>query len=269
MMMEKYNKMTQQQVQITPSTFETIDMSVFEWIDEKINISVRTNEGFKKIPVIWLSQDRVFQVKNGLEFRDADNQSLIYPFIVVSRTEVNTTPSNERPIPGNLFPGKDYKQGSWVIARKIIQQDKTNKFASSETEKRVGQINFKNKNKTPIVYETWYTELPIYHTMIYKITVKTNFIEQINQVIYAFQRSTGNINSFKVSYDQYWYEAFRQDGTLTNNSENLGEEEKYYQYEFTIKVLGYTTSLDENGMTPVYVKRKSSSFQVSKRKETS
>lgn len=244
--------------QINPSTLETVDFAVYDWVDSILDISVNTNEGFKKVPVVWLSQERVFQIKNGLEFKDFDNQSIVYPYIVIKRESFVNTPAGERPIPANIFPKKDYKRGSFRIAHKIIQQEKTSNFVNADSYRSVGQINFRNKNKVPaIVYESWYIDYPVYHTISYKITARTNYQEQINEILQNFARSSGGINLVNISHDIHHYEAFKQDGTSTDNSENLGEEEKYYEYSFELKVLGYTTTIGDNKLTPVYVVRES------------
>ena len=51
------------QVTFMPSTVETIDQAFFKFIDEELNISSTTNKGFKKVPVIWVSAERAFQIK--------------------------------------------------------------------------------------------------------------------------------------------------------------------------------------------------------------
>ena len=41
-----------------PSTLENIDEAVFNFVNEDLNISTRTNKGFKKVPVIWQGSER-------------------------------------------------------------------------------------------------------------------------------------------------------------------------------------------------------------------
>ena len=42
---------------LMPSTIENIDMALFEYIDNKLNLSCTTNKGFEKVPVIWVSAE--------------------------------------------------------------------------------------------------------------------------------------------------------------------------------------------------------------------
>ena len=54
---------------IQPSTLENIDRALFEYIDSEFDISCDTNKGFKKAPVVWLSAERAFQIKNNKEIQ--------------------------------------------------------------------------------------------------------------------------------------------------------------------------------------------------------
>ena len=38
---------------LEPSTIETIDLGMYRYVDETLDLSTTTNEGFMKTPVIW------------------------------------------------------------------------------------------------------------------------------------------------------------------------------------------------------------------------
>ena len=63
---------------IEPSTIENIDTGLFNWVKEFIDIAVTTNDGYKKVPVIWLGSERAFQVKSNQLIRDSAGK-LIMP----------------------------------------------------------------------------------------------------------------------------------------------------------------------------------------------
>ena len=44
------------EIELQPSTIETIDRAIFEFIDEDLDVFCSTNKGFKKVPFIcqWL-----------------------------------------------------------------------------------------------------------------------------------------------------------------------------------------------------------------------
>ena len=52
---------------VMPSTLEKIDESFYRHIDEKLNIHTTTKSGFQKVPVLWLTAERAFQIKNNKE----------------------------------------------------------------------------------------------------------------------------------------------------------------------------------------------------------
>ena len=58
---------SEKDLEFMPSTIETIDTSFYEWVNQSLNISVTTNKGWEKVPVLWLTAERAFQVKNNKE----------------------------------------------------------------------------------------------------------------------------------------------------------------------------------------------------------
>ena len=76
----------------------------------------------------------------------------------------------------------------------------------------------------------------------------------MNQLIVPFISSTGQINSFVFEKNGYRYEAFiQQDYGLSNNSDNLGEEERYFSTKIEVKVLGYVHGEGINDPKPQVV----------------
>ena len=53
-------------ISFEPSTMETIDYSVHDFVDKQLDIFCTTNKGFKKVPVIWQAAERAFQIKDDL-----------------------------------------------------------------------------------------------------------------------------------------------------------------------------------------------------------
>ena len=41
------------ELEIQPSTIETIDRALFDYIDDELDIFCTTNKGFKKVPFFW------------------------------------------------------------------------------------------------------------------------------------------------------------------------------------------------------------------------
>ena len=100
---------------IEPSTLETIDTALFEYLDRYLDMHVTTNKGWKKVPVIWTNAERAFHTKNNKDFQDNTN-TLILPAISVQRTSVVKDPSKK----GIFYstPGRN-QHGTTVQLQKI------------------------------------------------------------------------------------------------------------------------------------------------------
>ena len=79
------NKSTKQK-SINPSTLETVDFALYNWLNERLDIYTDSNEGRRKVPIIWITAERAFQVKNDKKLRKIDSQSISYPAMGVERT---------------------------------------------------------------------------------------------------------------------------------------------------------------------------------------
>ena len=251
---------TTPQVALNPSSMETVDFALFNWLNETLDIYTDSNEGRRKVPIIWITAERAFQVKSNKELREIDSESIIYPAMVIQRTSVSKTTSNERVVPGNIFPQMDRKRGAFPLYRRIVR-DKTQNFQNTvaknytNDKQETFKLPFESKK---VVYETLYTGYPVFVNMNYTIRIRTQYVQQLNQVLSPFQRFTGGINQFLVKHENHKYEAFIEDDySITSNSANLGAEEKKFDAEIKIKVLGYITSDGLNQKTPFVVSRES------------
>lgn len=236
------------------STFETIDMALYTWLDETLDIHATTNEGIKKVPVTWFARERAFQIKNNKEERD-DNGFLDFPKIQLERTTVTSTPVGERPIPGLIRKGSDYKDSHFGFWRKV-SQPKTKNFANARSQRIYNQPNFKFNNPE-IVYEYAFIPYPLYYNVTYNISMKAIYMQQINEMIEPLQRAIIPYNTaVLILYDGFKYEAFVSgEVNYKTNSPDIAEAEKIYEASFTVKVLGFTTTSGVNQTTPNLVYR--------------
>ena len=243
---------------VMPSTLETIDTAIFDWLNEKVDIFCDTNKGFEKVPVLWLSAERAHQIKNNKEIRD-DSGFLRLPLIVVNRTGVTKDPTRKGIFQAHVPPETDKKGGSIVIARKI-NQDKTSNFANADTYKRMRgggkyQLNFPRKNEK-VVYETISIPMPVHINLNYSIELRAEYQQQMNEMMTPFMTRTGNINHFVAYKDGHNYEGFiQQDFENGGNAADLGTSEKIYSTKVNIRVLGYLIGEDKNAEQPKIVVR--------------
>lgn len=235
------------QIPFPPSTMETIDSALFKFLDETLDINCMTTTGFKKVPVLWTSAERSYQSKNQ-RVRDRDG-SLILPIVTVERTGVTKDPSRKGTVYANIPPIDGVRGGSISVSRKL-NQAKTSNFANAGSKRRRGQINFADKNDK-IVYQTINIPLPVYVTVKYQITLRTEYQEQMNQVVTPFITRPGGINYVILEEGRLRYEAFiQEDFSQSNNLSNFSNEERKFETKFNIKVLGHLIGDGVNQQTP-------------------
>ena len=70
--------MSYKEFPLEPSTIENIDLAIYKWLDEQLNLFTNTNNGWKKTPVVWIVGERAFQAKENKELRD-DQGTFILP----------------------------------------------------------------------------------------------------------------------------------------------------------------------------------------------
>ena len=240
------------EIEIQPSTIETVDYAMTEWV-ESLNIHANTNKGFKPVPVLWVAAERSYSVKNNKDLRDSSG-AVILPLLTIERTSMTKELSRKGAAFGNLPPVPDYKGGTVAIARRI-QQKKSAAFASAKTKDVFGQRTHPYKN-SEIVYETITIPMPVYVDVSYKISCRTEYQQQMNQIMQPFITKTGGINYFNIEKDGHRFEAFMQsDFALESNVAEIGEDERFYQTAFEVKVLAYLIGAGENQETPKTVIR--------------
>jgi len=250
---------------IQPSTLENIDSAIYEHVDNKFNIFASTNKGWKKVPVIWISSERSHQIKNRKELRDS-NGILVLPLITVERVSVTKDPARKGIFYGNVPPVGDYRGGSITVSKRI-NQDKTANFANVDALKsqnvadggarhnRRGQINWPRPNKK-IVYQSMSIPMPVYIEVSYAVTLRTEYQQQMNEILTPFVTKTGGINTLVMERNDHQYEAFiQQDFAQNNNISTLETDERTYQTKVDINVLGYIIGEDKNQAQPKVVIR--------------
>ena len=250
--------------EIQPSTLENIDFAFFDFINDKMNSSATTNEGWKKTPVIWASAERSFLSKNNKDLRDGDG-TLVLPLITIERTGMNKSKTRKGSyygLSGVLPEGNRF--GRITIAKKIVR-DKTNNFAAADNKKRYGgavnkvakrQAYFPKGKNDKVVYETLSVPLPVYVSMTYDVTIRSEYVQQMNDLLAPFITLGSSISYFVINKNGHRYEAFLQEGlNLANNVSSLGTDERQYTTKVSFEVLGYLIGEGPNGERPKIIRR--------------
>lgn len=240
--------MKHEDIPFEPSTIENIDLAIYKWLNEELNLFTETNNGFKKVPVIWLLGERAHQIKNDFSLRDTQG-TFILPVITLERTGMNKDLNKKGKIWSAIQENGDERGGVLPIASRIVQ-DKSTNFARSTNKRKFNQFNYPNQNKK-IVYETISIPLPVYVTITYSVEIKTQYQQQMNELITPFITSPGGINRFVTNNNGHNYENFiKGDISYDNNNNKLGEDERLFSTKITIETLGYLIGSDKNQKKP-------------------
>jgi len=261
---EDQKEFTLQEIGMLASRIEDIDYAMMSWIKEDLDLTTLTNEGYKRVPVLWQTPERAFQIKNNKDLRDPNNNNsgaIILPAITVERTGITKDPTNKGGFQAHIFSNKrNGRVGRMTIAKRI-KQDKTRNFAvvgNTRTNTSGDRQKFFPRVNKKVVIETLSIPIPIYVNLDYKITVKTEYQQQMNDLTQPFMTRTGQINSFVMRRNGHLYEAFIDQGfAQSNNVANLGEDERQFTSEVNIKVLGYLIGEGSSDDRPIVTKEES------------
>ena len=98
---------------------------------------------------------------------------------------------------------------------------------------------------------------PTWVRVMYEITIRTEYQQQMNELIRPFITIPGNSRTPKrIEAEGHYYEIFI-DGGFANNSNqaNIGMEQRNYETNINIETLGYLIGEGENQERPKIVKR--------------
>jgi hypothetical protein len=252
----EYLMQSNEPIKFQASTLETIDTGLYEWVNETLNLHTRTNNGIYKVPLLWLGAERSFQVKNDVRYRDKVGK-LILPLISINRESIDKDPAFRGTFQAHIFENPDFKGGAITVARQI-NQDKTQNFQNSQIikdKKGLDQTGPNDKNNE-IVYNSYVSPIPTYIKVMYTVTIRTEYQQQMNDLLTPFISSFGQIHTFFFEKDGHKYEGFiEQSFTMNNNTTNIGEDERMFETKVQIKVLGYLISEGYNRPRPALARR--------------
>tara|TARA_R110002012_G_scaffold27034_1_gene87001 strand:- start:688 stop:1632 length:945 start_codon:yes stop_codon:yes gene_type:complete len=253
------------EVEFAPSSLETIDGAMLRFIDEELNLSVVSNDGFQKVPVLWVTAERAYQIKHNKDLRDKE-ETLILPLITINRSSVTKEPNFKGSVYANLYPVDDARGGTITIARNINQK-KTAEFQNAEANRKYGangtvsskmkNTNKRNMSTAKTVYETITIPIPVWVKVMYEITVRTEYQLQLNELVRPFLTVPGNSRTPKrIENEGHFYEIFI-DGSFAvgSNKANLGMAQRNYETTINIETLGYLIGEGDNQERPKIVRR--------------
>lgn len=227
---------------LDPSKIENIDLAVYRWLDQQLNLFSTTNKGWNKVPVIWVSGERSFQIKNNKDLRQNDG-SFILPVITIKRTGINKDLKTKGIFPGNVVPNL-FKDDYIVV--KQINQDKTANFANADSKKNTGFSNSKRENKK-IVYGFKSVKMPVQAIFEYEIQLKTEYQQQMNELTQPFVVYAGNTSHFVIESEGHRFEATIDSAySIEHNGDKLEQEERSFKTLIKLNVVGHLVGADKN-----------------------
>jgi hypothetical protein len=194
------------------------------------------------VPVLWQAPERAFQIKHNKDLRD-DAGGIKLPVISIERTGLTKDPTRKGGFQAHLYSDKkNGRSGRMIVAKKIVE-DKTRNAAvayGTRTNSSGTRQNWSKRVNKRMVIKTLSVPIPVYVNMDYKILIKTEYQQQMNNLMAPFITRTGQINGFIMKRNGHLYEGFIEQGFAHNNNmANLDEEIRTFSSEITIKVLGY------------------------------
>ena len=98
--------------------------------------------------------------------------------------------------------------------------------------------------------------MPIYIETTYSIRVRTEYQQQLNEIMTPFITRPNGLNYVELKYEEHMYEGFLGEAfTHENNISSLGQEERKYETSIELRVLGYVIGDDKNQESPRIVRR--------------
>lgn len=239
-----------QEVKIAHSTLENVDQAAYDWLNGSLNISVVSNKGFSKVPVNFVAGEKAFQAKES-SVRDKSG-ALVLPLITLERTGV-TKDSTKGLTPANIPNLPGVKKGAITVARRI-EQTKTSNFENAKAKRNYNKINYKN-NSSKTVYETITIPIPVYVEVSYKISLRAEYQQQMNEMVQPFITVPGTRNCIIIENNNHRYEAFVQSDFSMENTVSDMSEKREYQTTVELKVVASLIGASSNQETPKYAVR--------------
>lgn len=261
---------------------EDVDRAVFKLFNEDLPFQYETDDGLKRIPVVFATGERAFVLRRDEPLRDRQG-ALVLPVVSIMRNSIEQDVSLGK----GIAPGS----GEIVIKRKLSEKDieyrrlqntdnLRNQDGISTKDKHTGPSKRSYTNKTPNttlsnsekagVYEIITIPSPRFFQATYEVTIWTQYLQQQNNVIEAFI-SSYNVNpakTFRIESEKgYWFVAHIDSGfSGANNFDSFVDEERLVKTSIGLNVVGYIINPDfpgSNNMARKYYSSPKISFDTS------
>jgi len=242
-------------IEIPSCGIEDVDRAVFKLFNEDLPFEYETDDGLKRVPVVFATGERAFVLRRNEPLRDRQG-ALVLPLVSIVRSSLEQDTSLGK----GIGPGT----GEIVIKRKLSEEDleyrreRNNEGLRNQddiagTDKHSGPSKRNYFGKSPNtkidsdaragVYEIITIPSPRFFQAGYEITIWTQYLQQQNNLIEAFI-SSYNVNPAKTfrieSPKGYWFVAHADSSfSAGNNFDGFVDEERLVKTSININVTGY------------------------------
>jgi len=242
--------------ELPPCGIEDVDRAVFKLFNEQLPLFFESKGNTERIPVIFATGERAFILRRNKPLTDRHG-ALILPLVSILRSNL----TQEKTAGGfGVGPGTGTQE---IFRRKYV--DSMDIFAENNSEGLLNQNNVVNSKKHvgpsvrgyrrnvsgPVIkneFSSPVTEIismanPRYFSATYEITLWTQYLQEMNNVIEAIvtNYTNGPSKSFRLESDKgYWFVGFMDPafgGEL--NFDSMTDAERIVKYNFSISVNGY------------------------------
>ena len=244
---------------------EDIDYALFKLFDKDLNIVYKSKNNVKKVPVVFAAGERYSLFVNKRKpLRDTAG-ALILPIIAIERKNIAVNDKNYEMGTNSL--------NTHVIKKRLTSEDQEyqkilNKNNYKNSDNLTDDQNFLNSDNTFTVpgkiatrrnkveeknlflnstinnniYEVILMPAPKYITVQYSVTIWTDYIVNMNEIINSIlSKQKFKIPTFVISTKHgYWFNAFfAETFNSENNFENFSDDLRIIKTSFDITVPAY------------------------------
>jgi hypothetical protein len=242
---------------VPANTLYDIDKALFEFFNTSLNLQVRNQNSVKKVPVIFAGGERFALTKSDRPIRDKSG-AIIVPVISIKRTTIDFKPE-----PALAF-GVD--PGEFIVRRRIHKSDRQyqnliNRFGIKngnyietrrDTENKLDLQTALDNPLSDNVYETIIMPTPDFITVTYDLTIWTNYVQDMNQIIERLLGALelGIVATARIETDK-GYKFVAHFDTAFSSQDNFDDyttQERLVKYTSTITIPAYifgTMNVDE------------------------
>ncbi len=265
-----------EEIEVPDCSVEDVDRALFNFFNKDLDLYYKeNNKNSKRVPVIFATGERFAVLRRKKPLRDKSS-ALILPLISISRTGVNQSISrgmgtnqvgditikkklsakdpayqrfmnkenlinqDDRAHPSHYIPNVDRNasDGDGTEPGKIAKRRSN---IQSSPDFRSGKLI--SKKAANNIYEIYTIRSPKYFTATYDITIWTQYMQQMNDILSCIMSSyhSQGVRSVRVESEKgYYFVAYFGESIASEaNFDDFSDDERIVKYSMSVEVTGY------------------------------